>query len=88
MALARRDSDYAGRVADQAAMIDVLKLMSASGQLNVNRIGAGSLRLHRADAGGFPRRREPESCYPRRTPQNSGYIDFTMSLISERNAVG
>ena len=26
--------------------------------------------------------------YPRRTPQNSGYIAFTMSLMSERNAVG
>ena len=26
--------------------------------------------------------------YPRRTPQNSGNIAFTMSLMSERNAVG
>ena len=51
-------------------------------------IGAGSLRLRRAGSGGFSRRREPEGCYPRRTPQNSGYIAFTMSLMSERNAVG
>jgi hypothetical protein len=29
-----------------------------------------------------------EDCYPRRTPQNSGNIAFTMSLMSERNAVG
>ena len=29
-----------------------------------------------------------EGRYPRRTPQNSGNIDFTMSLMSERNAVG
>jgi hypothetical protein len=34
------------------------------------------------------RRPESEGCYPRRTPQNSGYIDFTMPLMSERNAVG
>ena len=26
--------------------------------------------------------------YARRTPQNSGNIAFTMSLMSERNAVG
>ena len=73
----------------QAAMIELLEPMSASsGQLRVNRIGAGVVRCPRAGSGGFPRRPESEGCYPRRTPQNSGNIDFTMFLMSERNAVG
>ncbi len=88
MAQARCDSNYAEWVAEQATMIGLPKPPSASCQFKVNRIGAGSFWLRRAGPGGSLRQPESEVCYPRRTPQNSGNIDFTISLMSERNAVG
>ena len=57
--------------------------MAASGQLRVNFGG----RPPSGRTGWGPHRREDDR-YPRCTPQNSGNIDFTMSLMSERNAVG
>jgi hypothetical protein len=63
----------------------VLKLTSVAVQTGLKSQRCGSLPVA---ARWTPHLREPDRCYPRCTPQNSGNIDLTMSLMSELNAVG